>query len=116
MSKATLTRHRIKEIYGHIEAGQPIVPQGEIWTLADGLAVAGVILSFTMQGHCVANSLAKAGQKNSTDRLQELQAAIEFTAALATAHRSGTWDDYFEPTLTIGIAAGRCTPLSGFKK
>ncbi len=115
-SKATVTKHRIRALMGCIEAGEPVAPEAELWTLADCLTVAGVLLSSAMAVGSYARPTPQGSREGPQERLKEFQATIEFIAAMATALRTGTWDEYFDTTVTVGIAAGRCTPLSGFKR
>jgi hypothetical protein len=64
-----------------------------------------------------ARSAQSAGRPDAAKTLKDLQAAIEFIGAMATAHSNGTWDEYFEPAVTIGIRPdGGITPLAGFKR
>ena len=115
-NKATLTKHRIREIMARIEASEAVAPEAELWTLADCLTVAGVLLSSAMAAGSFIRATTEGSRDRPEERLKEFQATIEFVAAMATAHRNGTWDEYFDTAVTIGIAAGRCTPLAGFKR
>jgi hypothetical protein len=115
-NKTTLTKHRIREIMARLEAREPVAPEAELWTLADCLTVAGVLLSSAMTADSFARATTEGSRERPEERLKEFQATIEFVAAMATAHRNGTWDEYFDTAVTIGIGAGRCTPLSGFKR
>jgi len=114
-NKATLTKWRIGEILRCIEAGQPIEPEGSIWTLIDCLTVAGVLLSSAQAASGHAHSTL-TGKEAVQKTLQDLQAAIEFIGAMANAYQNGTWDEYFESTVTIGYCAGGLRSLDGFKQ
>jgi hypothetical protein len=115
-SKATMTKLRIREIIRLMEAGEAVTPDAQIWTLADCLTVAGVLLSSAMSAGAFARAMPEENRESPQERLKEFQATIELVAAMATAERNGTWDDYFEPSVTVGIGVGRCAPLAGFKR
>jgi hypothetical protein len=114
--KATLTKHRIRAIVERIEAGESLEPEGTGWTLIDCLTVAGVLLAYSSAGAQGRTKLS-GGWQRVDKMLDDLQATTEFIGAMTTACRSGTWDEYFEPSVTIGIRAdGGVTPLEGFKR
>ena len=114
--KATLTKQRIRAIIDRIEIGESIEPEGAGWTLIDCLTVAGVLLATAASAG--AQGRVKMAARHRVDKmLDDLQATIEFIGAMTTAQRNGTWDEYFEPSVTIGIRAdGGVTPLAGFKR
>jgi hypothetical protein len=55
------------------------------------------------------------GREGAQRLLQDLQAAIEFVGAMTKAHGNGTWDDYFEESVTVGIGGDTVKPITGFK-
>lgn len=116
--KATLSKHRIGAIMQRIKVGEPVEPEGSAWTLIDCLTVAGVLLWSAMSAGAATRPKSSGGRDAAAHKiLQELQATIEFVGAMANAHNKGFWDEYFEPTVTIGIRAdGGVTPLQGFKQ
>ena len=115
--KATLSKQRIGAIMDRIKAGEAVEPEATVWTLIDCLTVAGVLLSTAMAAGAHVRSKQPGSRAGAVRILQDLQAGIEFIGVIATAHRSGTWDEFFEPTITIGIRAdGGVTPLEGFKR
>ena len=115
--KATLTKQRIGAIMDRIKAGEPVEPESSVWSLVDCLMVAGALLSNAMSAGAHVRSSMSEGQRGSPRILKDLQASIEFIGATATAYDNGSWDEFFEPSITIGIRAdGGVTPLSGFKR
>lgn len=115
--KATLSKRRIGAIMDRIKAGESVEPEGAAWTLIDCLTVAGVLLSSAMSARAQVRPNRPGSRTGAARILQDLQASIEFVAAMATAHSNGTWDEFFEPSITIGIRAdGGVTPIEGFKK
>ena len=115
--KATLSKRRIGDILGQIKGGHPLEPESAAWSVVDCLVVAGVLLSTAMAAGGRARSAQATSRAGAAKALEDLQAGIEFIGAMATAHNNGTWDEYFEPTVTIGIRAdGGITPLAGFKR
>lgn len=115
--KATISKHRIGAIMDRIKVGDPVEPEATVWTLIDCLTVAGVLLSTAMAAGAHVRSKQPGSGVGAARILQDLQAGIEFIGAITNAHRSGTWDEFFEPTITIGIRAdGGVTPLEGFKR
>lgn len=115
--KATLTKHRIGAILERIKSGEPVEPASAGWTLIDCLTVAGVLLASAMTASAGSRPKSPHSRQGMNQMLHDLQSTIEFIGAMTTAHSSGAWDEFFEPTVTIGIRAdGGVTPLSGFKR
>ena len=116
-TKATLSKQRIGAILGRIKSGEPVEPASASWTLFDCLTVAGVLLASAMTAGASSRPKSPGSRQGMNQMLQDLQATIEFVGAMTTAYSSGTWDEFFEPSVTIGIRAdGGVTPLSGFKR
>jgi hypothetical protein len=116
MTKVTIDKHRIGQIVELVKAGEPLEPSGTGWTLTDCLMIAGVLLSTAMSATSLVHGKQPAGRGGTQKLLQDLQGGIEFVGAMTNAHGNGTWDDYFEPIVTIGLGAEAVTPISGFKK
>jgi hypothetical protein len=115
--KATLSKQRIGAILQRIKYGEPLEPESAAWSLIDCLTVAGVLLSSALSTEVHARPKQSGSGAGAARMLKELQGTIEFIGAMATARDAGTWDDFFEPTVTIGIRAdGGVTPLAGFKQ
>jgi hypothetical protein len=116
-TKALLSKQRIGDIIKRIRAGDSIEPEGSVWTLVDCVTVAGVLLS-SAQATAAAYGGSTPAISGATPQqtLQKLQEAIEFIAAMANAHSNGTWDEYFENVVTIGLGDGGLRSLQGFKK
>lgn len=114
-TKATLSKWRIGEIIRCVKNGEPIEPENSIWTLIDCLTVAGVLLS-SAQAAAGYSRPKLPGKEGVQKTLQDLQGAIEFIGAMANAYNNGTWDEYFESTVTIGYGAGGLRSLGGFKQ
>jgi hypothetical protein len=115
--KATLSKQRIGAILERIQAGEPLEPEHVSWSLIDCVTVAGVLLASAMTTGSYARSGTPGRREGAQKMLEHLKDSIEFVGAMASAHRTGTWDEFFEPTVTIGIRAdGGVTPLEGFKR
>ena len=114
--KATLSKHSIGVILQRIKNGEPLEPETAVWSMIDCLTVAGVLLSSALSAGAHTQPRQQEGQAGASGMLQDLQATIEFIGAMATAHDARTWDEFFEPSVTIGIRAGGVTPLAGFKR
>ena len=114
MTKVTIDKHRIGKIVELVKAGEPLEPAGEAWTLTDCLTVAGVLLSTAMSATTQTHG-KQSGVGGTQKLLQDLQGGVEFVGAMTNAYGNGTWDDYFEPMVTIGLGAETVTPISGFK-
>jgi hypothetical protein len=115
--KATVSKQRIGAILARIKAGESIEPEASGWTMIDCLTVAGVLLSNAMSAGAHVRSTDPGNRAGAARFLQDLQAGIEFISVVANAHANGTWDEFFEPIVTIGIRPdGRVTPLAGFKR
>jgi hypothetical protein len=114
--KATLSKRRIGDIIARIKAGESVEPEAAAWSVVDCLMVAGVLLSTAVSAE-TRLPVQSGSRPGAAKMLHDLQAAIEFVGALGVAYDNGSWDEYFEPTVTIGIRAdGGITPLGGFKR
>jgi hypothetical protein len=115
--KATLSKQRIGAILQRIKYGEALEPESAAWSLIDCLTVAGVLLSSALSTGAHARPKESGSGAGAAKMLKDLQATIEFIGVMATAHDAGTWDEFFEPSVTVGIRAdGGVTPLAGFKQ
>jgi hypothetical protein len=115
-TKALLSKRRIGAIIQRVRVGDPIEPEGPVWTLIDCLTVAGVLLSSAQATAAYGQSKPPGSGAGAQQTLEKLQNVIEFIGAMASAHSNGTWDEYFETEVTIGLGEGGLRLLQGFKK
>jgi hypothetical protein len=116
MLKVSISKRQIAELVDRVRRGEALEPEAEGWRLADMLTVAGVLLSTAVSASGQTRPRQPGHRDAAQKLLQDMQGAIEFIGAMANALGSGTFDDYFDQRVTIGIGADTVTPIEGFKR